>query len=238
MVGVTPAVPPGACAYPDVSAVPWERVRRWYECELGWETAPGIPVRLRTGVRFDVLDVPAEAGLASLGRLGAHAPVALRGDRMLLLVAAGSAEELPGLLRWLEWGSLPLDLSASGADGFVEAPVPCGAAGLVAEAVPCRADGTVSCRADGTVSCRAGRIAGDVVPGGGWQGAAVWLRPPVPGSEVEASLPTLSAVGALGGVGGAPGRAPDLVRLVDTVATHCHRVRLRGAGPPRSQGRR
>ncbi|CAL9496424.1 hypothetical protein SUDANB145_03328 [Streptomyces sp. enrichment culture] len=234
--------------------MPWERVRRWYECGLGWETAPGIPVRLRTGVRFDVLDVPAEAGHASLGRLGAHAPVALRGDRMLLLMAAGSAEELPGLLRWLEWGSLPLDLSASGADGSVEAPLPCGAEGLVAEAVscrtdgtvpcrtdgtvPCRTDGTVPCRTDGTVSCRTGRIAGDVVPGGGWQGAAVWLRPPVPGSEVEASLPTLSAVGALGGVGGAPGRAPDLVRLVDTVATHCHRVRLRGAGPPRSQGRR
>ena len=32
-------------------------------------------------------------------------PVALRGDRMRLLVAAGSAEELPGLLDWLEWAS-------------------------------------------------------------------------------------------------------------------------------------
>ncbi|WP_308114529.1 SCO3374 family protein [Streptomyces sp. ISL-12] len=217
----------------------WERVRRWYEGGLGWETAPGIPVRLRTGVRFDVLDVPAEAGHASLRRLGAHAPVALRGDRMMLLVAAGSAEELPGLLRWLEWGSLPLDLSASGAGGLMEAPLPCRADGLVTEAAPCRADGLVTeaapCRADGAVPCRAG-LAGGVVPGGGWQGAAVWLRPPVPGSEVEASLPALSAVGALGGVGGAPGRAPDLVRLVDTVATHCHRVRLRGAGPPRSQG--
>ncbi|MFE4670416.1 hypothetical protein ACFRI7_35415 [Streptomyces sp. NPDC056716] len=52
------------------------------------------------------------------------------------------------------------------------------------------------------------------------QGAAVWLRPPEPGCEVEASLPTLSAVGGVGG-------APDLVRLVDTVATHCHRIRLR-----------
>lgn len=33
---------------------------------------------------------------------------------------------------------------------------------------------------------------------GALQGAAVWLRPPEPGCEVEASLPTLSALGAMG----------------------------------------
>jgi hypothetical protein len=68
----------------------------------------------------------------------------------------------------------------------------------------------------------------------GSQGAAVWLRPPEPGCEVEASLPTLSALGR-------GGDAPDLVRLVNTVATQCHRVRLRRAcaQPPalRAQGR-
>ena len=62
----------------------------------------------------------------------------------------------------------------------------------------------------------------------------MWLRPPEPGCEVEASLPTLSALGAGGG-------APDLVRLVNTVATQVHRVRLRRAcaQPPamRAQGR-
>jgi hypothetical protein len=211
----------------------WERrVRWWYESGLGWETAPGTPVRLRTGVRFDVLDVPAEAGRAALWRLGGPAPVALRGDRMLLLVAAGSAEELPGLLEWLEWGTLPLDLSARGAGELVEAPVPGGERGVtgpresrgeggegeVGVAVP------VGVPVGGPGGCSGGCCR---------QGAAVWLRPPVPGDEVEASLPTLSAPG---GGGGAPGLAPDLVRLVDTVATHCHRVRLRGAGGPRSQG--
>ena len=152
---------------------------------------PGEPLRLVTGLRFDVLDVPVEAGVAALWRLGPDSPVAVRGNRMRLLVAAGSAEELPGLLDWLEWGALApdLDLVALGADGLMEAP-----------SVP-----------------GAGPTTGQPRP---LQGAAVWLRPPEPGCEVEASLPTLSA---LGGVGD----APDLVRLVDTVATQCHRVRLR-----------
>ncbi|MDQ0992271.1 SCO3374 family protein [Streptomyces sp. V3I7] len=168
------------------------RIRHWYENELGWATVPGEPVRLVTGVRFDVLEVPAEAGAVALRHLAAASPVALRGDRMLLLVAAGSAEELPGLLDWLEWGPLALDLAAHGADGCVEAPWP-----------------------------------GPSRPA---QGAAVWLRPPEPGYEVEASLPTLSAMGGVGG-------APDLVRLVDTVVTQCHRIRLRRAcaGGPRYQ---
>ncbi|GAA4340579.1 SCO3374 family protein [Streptomyces venetus] len=243
-------------------------VRRWYENELGWPTAPGDPVRLVVGARFDVLDVPAEAGHAALRHLGAGSPVALREGRMWLLVAPGSAEELPGLLEWLEWGSLPLGLTAIGAGGLVEAPL-CGGAGEAlcggAEALPAGVEGLPG---------GAGRLPGEArealpggpeglpggaegLPGGaeglgpfrpggpsegrplyrgpvGSQGAAEWLRPPEPGCEVEASLPTLSAMG-----GG--GDAPDLVRLVDTVATHCHRVRLRRAGaqPPalRAQGR-
>jgi hypothetical protein len=157
-----------------------EAVRRWYEDELGWATAAGPPVRLLTGLRFDVLDVPRAAGAAALRRLDPACPVALHGDRVRLLVAAGAAEELPGLLVWLVWGSLPLDLRALGAGGGITAPL----------------------------------------PAAGAQGAAVWLRPPVPGREVESSLP---AVPAWGGGGGAPG----LVRLVETVATECHRIRLR-----------
>ncbi|MEV6486696.1 SCO3374 family protein [Streptomyces sp. NPDC051576] len=165
--------------------------RHWYENALGWRTVPGEPLRLVTGLRFDVLDVPVEAGVAALWRLGPDSPVAVRGDRMRLLVAAGSAEELPGLLDWLEWGALApeLDLLALGEGGHMEAPP-----------VPGTGPGSGRPRP--------------------LQGAAVWLRPPEPGCEVEASLPTLSAVGGVGG-------APDLVRLVDTVATQCHRVRLR-----------
>ncbi|MYQ49610.1 hypothetical protein GTW40_32115, partial [Streptomyces sp. SID4985] len=95
---------------------------------LGWATAPGRPLRLVTGVRFDALDVPAEAGTSALRHLGPDSPVALHGDRMLLLVAAGAAEELPGLLEWLEWGPLSPDVRALGAGGLMAAPEPPGRA--------------------------------------------------------------------------------------------------------------
>jgi hypothetical protein len=235
MVGVPPPAPPAPTApgVPSPRRPPgnegsgWERVRWWYESVLGWPTAPGDPPRLHAGVRFDVLDVPAEAGHAALERLGRRGcegsgrsrwigrtgwtegteragrsgpvspgpgfPVAVRGERMLLLVAAGGAEELPGLLEWLEWGPLALDLTAVGAGGLVDAP-------LVPESGP-----------TGLPPLPAGRA--------GLRGAAVWLRPPEPGREVESSLPALSALGGAG-------TALDLARLVQTLATQCHRVRL------------
>ncbi|WP_073946985.1 SCO3374 family protein [Streptomyces kebangsaanensis] len=183
---------------------PGDRARHWYENDLGWATVPGEPVRLVVGLRFDVLDVPAEAGRAALRHLGPGSPVAVSGDRMRLLVAAGGAEELPGLLRWLEWdpSALELDLVALGAGTLMEAPPPPDAGPPGARPLP---------------------------PGrSGSQGAAVWLRPPGSGCEADSSLPTLSAVGG--------GRdAPDLVRLVDTLATHCHRIRLRRACAQPSQ---
>jgi hypothetical protein len=201
-----PSGDPDAGAREVPGDVACDAVRQWYENDLGWATVPGAPVHLLTGLRFDVLDVPAEAGVAALRHLGPvpgpGSPVALRGGRMLLLVAAGCAEELPGLLEWLDWGGLDLDLTAVGTGGHLAAPAPPGGAGRL----------------------RGGRGKA------GSQGAAEWLRPPEPGCEVEPSLPSMSALGCGGG-------APDLVRVVDTVATHCHRVRLRRAstGPSRSQ---
>ncbi|MFH8978422.1 SCO3374 family protein [Streptomyces sp. NPDC017890] len=190
-----------SCPYSCSYSCSWERARWWYENVLGWPTVPGAPVRLRVGVRFDVLDVPAEAGHAALERLGRSGPglrrpgfpVAVRGGRMSLLVAAGSAEEMPGLLEWLEWGSLPLDLTAVGAGGLMEAPM---APGPGSTGLPPRPPGR-----------------------DGLRGAAVWLRPPEPGCGGDASLPTLSAMGGAG-------TAPDLARLVHTLATQCHRIRL------------
>ncbi|MFB6819275.1 SCO3374 family protein [Streptomyces sp. NPDC056347] len=159
------------------------RWAQWYERELGWATAGTAPVRLLTGLGFDVLQVPAAAGHAALRRLDRTGPVALSGARMSLLVAAGSAEELPGLLDWLEWRGVALSLTAIGAGGRITAPVP------------------------------PGRTAGP-------PGAATWLRPPGPRHEEGAALPALAGLGSRGE------DAPDLVRLVDAVATECHRARL------------
>ncbi|TWG03955.1 hypothetical protein FHX80_112396 [Streptomyces brevispora] len=157
---------------------------QWYEQELGWATAGVAPVRLLTGLRFDALVVPAAAGHAALRRVGRTGPVALMGRRMSLLVAAGSADELPGLLDWLEWGPVTLALTVLGTGGRITAPPPPGRPGP--------------------------------------PGAAVWLRPPWPLREQEGEpvLPALSGFGSRGG------DAPDLVRLVDAVATECHRARL------------
>ncbi|MFE1314501.1 SCO3374 family protein [Streptomyces sp. NPDC058755] len=183
----------------DLPENPDVRARYWYENDLGWPTVPGRPLMLVTGLRFDVLDVPAEAGAAALRHLAPDSPVALWGDRMRLLLAVGSAEELPALLEWLEWGALTLDLRVLGAGGLMEAPTP-----------PERARSGAQPLLDGP--CAADSL----------QGAAVWLRPPGPGGEVEASLPALPAMGS-------PGGAPDLVRVMDAVAAQCHRVRLRRA---------
>ncbi|MET8101615.1 SCO3374 family protein [Streptomyces sp. NPDC005236] len=214
---------------------PVDPVCHWYENELGWAAVPGAPVRLVTGLRFDVLEVPAEAGFPALRHLGPGSPVALHGERMRLLVAAGSAEELPGLLDWLEWGALALDLTAIGADGSIEAPPPPDP-GVAVEPDP---GAPASPGPLGPLP--AGARPGDCPrarPGErptagpeerrGPRGAARWLRPPEPGREVETALPTLSALGG-GAVGGGVGGAPDLVRLVQTMATQCHRVRLRRA---------
>ncbi|AKJ11668.1 proline-rich protein [Streptomyces incarnatus] len=178
---------------------------------------PGRPLRLLTGVRFDVLDVPAEAGAGALRHLAPGSPVALRGGRMELLVAAGSAEELPGLLDWLEWSAVALDLRVLGAGDAMEAPVP---PANVPEGAGRSGSGQ---EAEWAGSGQEAEWAGSM-QGAGWagsmQGAAVWLRPPGPGGEAEASLPAMPAMGRAKG-------APDLVRLLDTVAAQCHRVRLR-----------
>ncbi|MER7666488.1 SCO3374 family protein [Streptomyces sp. NPDC096193] len=159
---------------------------QWYETELGWAAAGCFPVQLLTGLRFDVLELPADAGAAVLRRTDLTSPVALMGHRMRLLVAAGSADEVPGLLDWLGWGGIALDLTAAGTGGRMTAPPPPGWPGS--------------------------------------RGAAVWLRPPVPGREVEPTLPALAPFGRSTGTG--RGSSPDLVRLLDTMATQCHRARL------------
>ncbi|MGW7576805.1 SCO3374 family protein [Streptomyces sp. NPDC054765] len=188
---------------------PLTTVRRWYEEELGWPTTGTEPVELLTGLRFDVLEMPADAGSAVLQRLPRTGPVALlragcdekpRGDRpkLLMLIAAGGAEELPGILEWLEWGALAADLTTRGTGDRMPAPA------FPACTTPSYGFGS-------------------------WE-AAGWVRPPRPGYEAENSLPTTGCGAGFGDVGG----APDLVRLVSAAATECHRARLLRAGNTQS----
>ncbi|MER5896978.1 SCO3374 family protein [Streptomyces sp. NPDC001876] len=120
---MAPIVPPPRSS-PEADAC-----ARWYATELDWATEGTAPVRLLTGLRFDVLELPAAAGHAALRRVGRTGPVALAGRRMRVLVAAGTADELPGLLDWLEWSGIALDLAAIGTGGHIDAPAPPGGAG-------------------------------------------------------------------------------------------------------------
>ncbi|MFF4955269.1 SCO3374 family protein [Streptomyces chattanoogensis] len=202
---------------------PLSAVRRWYEDEMGWPTTGTEPVELLVGPRFDVLEMPADAGRAVLRRLPHTGPVALLragrdGNRLidrpklLMLIAAGGAEELPEILEWLEWGALTPDLGARGAGERMPAPA--------VPPFPPRpsAAGTLSSHAFGA------------------REAAGWLRPPRPGRAAENSLP---ATGLGAGIGGDGGGAPDLIRLVSAAATECHRARLlraRNAQSDRADG--
>ncbi|MEU1279324.1 SCO3374 family protein [Streptomyces sp. NPDC005805] len=111
-----------ALTVPHPRSSPERDAAHWYRTALGWETAEGPPLQLPTGEAFDVLELPADAGAALLARGPATGPVALEGAVVRLLVAAGSAEELPGLLQWLDWDGVALDLTAIGAGGRITAP--------------------------------------------------------------------------------------------------------------------
>ncbi|OEU94387.1 hypothetical protein AN216_24405, partial [Streptomyces oceani] len=99
----------------------------WYERTLGWtvDLGDGSP-HLVTGRCFDALWLPATAGLPLLARRPRTGPALRAGPTVWLLVAEGSAGDLPGLLQWLGWGTLgpELGLGASGAGGRVPAPPP------------------------------------------------------------------------------------------------------------------
>ncbi len=144
-------------------------MRHWYERELGWPTTGGDPLELVTGVRFDALDVPVEAGLTALRRFARTGPVALHDGRMTFLIAAGGAEELPGLLDWLEWSGIGLDLRPLAAGGRMRAPLP---------PLPGAPSGPREAADDRT--------------------APVWLRPPERGCEPEPPLPTMGIVSRTG----------------------------------------
>ncbi len=74
-----------------------------------WEEAPGAPVVLPCGVVFDVVSAPALFGRRMLDRMWQEGPgsgpVAEFRGRMLLFAAPGTAQRLPALMEWEEWGA-------------------------------------------------------------------------------------------------------------------------------------
>ncbi|MGA5196180.1 hypothetical protein [Streptomyces exfoliatus] len=73
-----------------------------------WEARPDSPAVLPCGAAFDVVNVDPVFGRRILGRLWEEGPgsgpVAVHRGRMMLFAAPGTAQRLPALLDWEEWG--------------------------------------------------------------------------------------------------------------------------------------
>ncbi|MFI9763943.1 hypothetical protein ACIHFB_39120 [Streptomyces sp. NPDC051963] len=108
-----------------------------------WAERPHAPVVLPCGTAFDVVSAPALFGRQLLDRLWdegpGSGPVAVFRGRMLLLTGPGTAQRLPSLLDWEEWGSGGRDqrrtgdippLLCHGNGDAVTLPAPLGAIGV------------------------------------------------------------------------------------------------------------
>lgn len=101
-----------------------------------WEARPGSPGVLPCGSAFDVVNVPALFGRRVLERLWAEGPgsgpVATHRGRMLLFATPGTAQRLPSLVDWEEWGAgsagggLPPLLCHGTGDAVTVPPLVCG----------------------------------------------------------------------------------------------------------------
>ncbi|WP_392967093.1 bifunctional DNA primase/polymerase [Streptomyces sp. LN245] len=76
-----------------------------------WRERPDAPVVLLCGSAFDVVSASALFGRRMLDRLWdegpGSGPVAAHRGRILLFAAPGTAQRLPSLMEWEEWGAKP-----------------------------------------------------------------------------------------------------------------------------------
>jgi hypothetical protein len=106
-----------------------------------WKERPDAPVVLPCGSAFDVVNAPAIFGRRMVDRLWdegpGSGPVAAYRGRMLLFASPGTAQRLPSLLGWEEWGAHPGEHSRTGSvppllchgkGDAVTVPAPAGAA--------------------------------------------------------------------------------------------------------------
>ncbi|EFL15273.1 conserved hypothetical protein [Streptomyces sp. C] len=78
------------------------------ETLAAWQARPASPAVLPCGTAFDVVNVPLVLGRRMLDLLWERGPgsgpAAVHRGRMLLFAAPGTAQRLPALLAWEEWG--------------------------------------------------------------------------------------------------------------------------------------
>ncbi|WP_354406346.1 bifunctional DNA primase/polymerase [Streptomyces sp. PvP037] len=107
-----------------------------------WRERPEAPVVLPCGVVFDVVSAPTVFGRRMLDRMWGEGPgsgpVAEFRGRMLLFAAPGTAQRLPALMEWEEWGAHGADaartdgvppLLCHGTGDAVTVPAPTGRSG-------------------------------------------------------------------------------------------------------------
>ncbi|MGW7284444.1 bifunctional DNA primase/polymerase [Streptomyces sp. NPDC054847] len=91
-----------------------------------WEARPTAPAVLPCGSVFDVVTVPSIFGRRMLDRLWEEGPgsgpVAVHRGRMMLFAAPGTAQRLPSLLDWEEWGDAVPPLLCHGTGDAVTVP--------------------------------------------------------------------------------------------------------------------
>lgn len=94
--------------------------------EALWSARPGAPSVLPCGTAFDVVNLTALFGRRVLEQLWASGPgsgpVAVHRGRVLLLVAPGTAQRLPALLGWEEWGRAVPPMLCHGSGDAVTLP--------------------------------------------------------------------------------------------------------------------
>ncbi|MFJ6939056.1 bifunctional DNA primase/polymerase [Streptomyces sp. NPDC101132] len=119
--------PPGAAWLASASAYPRSTLSLW-------ESRPTAPAVLPCGTAFDVVNVPVVFGRRMLDQLWeagpGSGPVAVHRGRMLLFAAPGTAQRLPSLLDWEEWGeAIPAPLCHGRGDAVTVPALAAGAPG-------------------------------------------------------------------------------------------------------------
>ncbi|QEU94188.1 hypothetical protein CP970_27735 [Streptomyces kanamyceticus] len=93
-----------------------------------WRSRPCAPAVLPCGSAFDVISAPAVFGRRMLDRLWEEGPgsgpVAAHRGRVLLFTAPGTAQRLPSLLAWEEWGRTVPSVLCHGTGDAVTVPPP------------------------------------------------------------------------------------------------------------------